>query len=120
MARNPARANPEERLAIYDIVAKEEAKRLAKGKGPLPNKTMDDAHAEIGVIHQAMKAGDTKGQDMTIRVTGERVCDHCLSDLKTMAKAAELRSLRVEDTVNKRVLVWRQGAKNWEIFPIGH
>jgi len=67
-----------------------------------------------------MKAGDTKGQDMTIQVTGERVCDHCLSDLKAMAKAAELRSLRVVDTVKKRVLVWRQGAKKWEIFPIGH
>lgn len=120
MARNPARANPQERLAIYDKVAKEEAKRVAKGKDPLPNKTMEDAHAEIAVIHQAMKDGNTKGQDMTIRVNGERVCDHCLSDLKSMAKAAELQSLRVVDTVRNRILIWRQGAKNWEILPIGH
>jgi hypothetical protein len=122
MARNPARANPEERLAIYDKVAQKEAKNRAKGKPnpDLPNKTMEDAHAETSVIHQAMKAGGTKGQDMTIRVTGKPVCDHCMSDLKSMAQAAELRSLRVDDIAGKRVLIWKQGAKNWEILPIGH
>jgi hypothetical protein len=120
-ARNPARANPEEKLAIYDIVAKKEAKNLAKGKDPLPNKTMEDAHAEVGVIHQAMKDGNTKGLDMTIQVRGTKeVCGHCQSDLKAMAKAAELRSLRVEDTVAKKVYLWSEGAKKWEIFPLGH
>ncbi len=120
MARNPARANPEERLAIYDIVAKKEAKNLAKGKEPLPNKTMEDAHAEVAVLHQAMKDGNSMGQDMTIQVRGKYVCNYCKTDLKAMAKAAELRSLRVEDFVNKEVLIWRQGAKNWEVFPMGH
>ncbi|MBO0862151.1 MAG: PAAR domain-containing protein [Chloracidobacterium sp.] len=120
-ARNPARANSEERLAIYDKVAPKEAKSLAKGKSPFPNKTMADAHAEVAVIHQAMKAGSTKGQDMTIRVMGDKeVCNFCKSDLKSMAEEAGLRSLRVEDMKGMKVMIWRQGAKNWEIFPIGH
>jgi hypothetical protein len=35
------------------------------------------------------------------------------------ALSADFARDRVEDLVKKEVLVWRQGAKNWEIFPTG-
>jgi uncharacterized Zn-binding protein involved in type VI secretion len=118
-ARNPGRASPEEKLAIYDKVKKENDKRVAKGKSPLPNKTMEDAHAEVGVLHQAMKDGVTKGQDMTIKVTGtKRVCDYCMTNLKDMGRAAELKSLRVEDFPMKRVLIWKEGERDWVEIPM--
>jgi hypothetical protein len=35
------------------------------------------------------------------------------------ALSADFARDKVEDLVKKEVLVWRQGAKNWEIFPTG-
>jgi len=39
----------------------------------LPNANMCTAHAEIGTIQQAFNAGETKGADMTMTVTGKDV-----------------------------------------------
>jgi len=56
---------------------------------------------------------------MTIKVTGtKRLCDYCSTNLKDMARAAELKSLRVEDFPYKKVLLWKEGERDWVKLPM--
>jgi len=97
---------------IAERIAEKEA---AKGKA-LPNGTVANAHAEIGVIQRAFDAGKTKGQDMTMNVTGLDVCGYCKGDIAAAAQAAELKSLTVfaidNVTGEPKTYYWRPGMKS--------
>lgn len=108
-ARPTAQANPDHPTLIAEKVT---ARDLASGKQS-PNGNMADAHAEVGLIQQAYESGMTKGQDMTMTVTGKAVCDYCRSDVVSMAKAAELKSLAIHEDVTGRMLTWEQGMKRF-------
>jgi filamentous hemagglutinin len=74
---------------------------------------MASAHAEVGVIQQAYDRGLTKGRDMTMNVEGLKVCDYCKSDLVSMAKEAELKSLTIHEEVSGKILNWEQGMRKF-------
>ena len=77
-----------------------------------PNSNMANAHAEVAVIQRAYDAGLTKGQDMSIVVRGESVCNYCLSEttgLRAMAEAAGLKSLTIIDTDAGVIRKWTPG-----------
>jgi hypothetical protein len=110
-ARPKSLADPDHPTLISEKVA---AKAAASGKN-LPNGNMADAHAEVGVIQQAYEKGLTQGQDMTMTVTGKAVCDYCRSDVVSMAKAAELKSLTVFEETTGKTLKWEQGMKRFGV-----
>ncbi|MFS2158145.1 PAAR domain-containing protein [Pseudomonas sp. Pseusp122] len=110
-ARSAALADPNHPTLISEKVI---ARDLASGKRS-PNGNMADAHAEVGVIQQAHEQGLTKGQDMTMTVTGKAVCDYCRSDVVSMAKAAELKSLTIYEQNTGNTLSWEQGMKRFTV-----
>ena len=69
-----------------------------------PNANMATAHAEVGAIQQAFEAGKTQGKNMTMRVTGEDVCDFCRSDLRKAADKAGLNSLSIYEEASGKTL----------------
>lgn len=75
-----------------------------------PNSTMQNAHAEIGLIQQAFDAGLTQGQSMTIIVRGQAVCSFCRSILHSAADRSGLNRLQVVDTVDRKVYEWIRGS----------
>jgi len=80
-----------------------------------PNSNMADAHAEIANIQQAYDKGLTKGQDMIIIMTPGKVCDYCFSDAVAMAKACELRSLTIHETLTGDKLYWEEGMTKFSV-----
>jgi hypothetical protein len=108
-ARSTTAADAAERTLVP---AERVAAREEIGRGNV-NGNMATAHAEIGVIQQASKAGVAKGSDMTISVTGSRaVCPYCRGDIPLAAEAAGLKSLTVIDTKAGVTLYWTPGMKN--------
>jgi len=95
-------------LAAEKVAEKQEIqnRRILKGKkgSEIPNGTMWDAHAEVGAIQQAYKAGRTKNRDMVMFVKGENVCTHCKSAAPEAAKKAGLKSLTIHSQDEKGVL----------------
>ncbi|WP_338554443.1 hemagglutinin repeat-containing protein [Pantoea agglomerans] len=79
-----------------------------------PNGNMGTAHAEVGVIQQAFDKGMTQGREMTMSVAGKEVCNYCLSDVRTMAEKAGLKSLTIYEEATGNVLFWQQGMKKIE------
>jgi hypothetical protein len=67
---------------------------------------MGDFHAEMDVIQQAADKNLTQGQDMSLTVRGQSICDYCRSNLGDMADAAGLNSLTVYDTAKENVGTW--------------
>lgn len=86
----------------------------AQGK-PLPNGTVADSHAEIGVIQQAY-AGKTQGAEMSMTVSGKDVCGYCKGDIAAAANAAGLKSLTVQAVDNAtglpKTYYWLPGMKS--------
>ncbi|WP_268801254.1 cytidine deaminase-like fold-containing protein [Pseudomonas huanghezhanensis] len=70
---------------------------------------MAQAHAEIGVIQQAYEVGMTQGKHMTMTVEGRKVCDYCLSNVRSMAKAAGLESITIYQRALDSTLYWDKG-----------
>ena len=97
---------------IADRVA---AKAEAQGK-LLPNGTVADSHAEIGIIQQAYNAGKTQGAEMFMTVSGKDVCGYCKGDIAAAADAAGLKSLTVQavDDVTglPKTYYWEPGMKS--------
>lgn len=110
-SRPRAQANPDHLTLISDRVS---AKAL-KNRKPMPNANMAEAHAEVGVIQQAYEKGMTKGQDMMMTVSGKAVCGYCKSDVVSMAKAAELKSLTVHDMEDSLIYSWEQGMRSFSV-----
>lgn len=89
-------------------------KENSKAEGPpkaRPNGNMAQAHAEIGVIQQAYEQGMTKGQDMTMTLKGKLVCSYCISDVASMGKAAELKSIKIHEDESGKTLYWEPGMR---------
>jgi hypothetical protein len=117
-ARPIDKANANESTLISDKIKSKEQKLMDKGKTdnlPLPNSNMSNAHAEIGAIHQAHKAGVAKGADLNITVKGKDVCNYCRSDIVSAAKAANAKSVTIHavDEVTKlpKTYYWESGMK---------
>lgn len=51
---------------------------------------------------------------MAMSVAGKEVCNYCLSDVRTMAEKAELKSLTIYEEATGNVLFWQQGMKKIE------
>jgi filamentous hemagglutinin len=92
---------------------------MDKGKTdnlPLPNSNMSNAHAEIGAINQAHKAGLAKGADLKITVKGKDVCDYCKGDIAAAATAAGAKSVTItafdQITGITRRYYWQPGMKS--------
>jgi len=96
---------------INDVVQAKIDKRPDKN---YPNGNMGTAHAEVGVIQQAFDKGMTQGREMAMSVAGKEVCNYCLSDVKTMAEKAGLKSLTIYEEATGNVLFWQQGMKKIE------
>ena len=96
---------------INDVVQAKIDKRPDKN---YPNGNMGTAHAEIGVIQQAFDKGMTQGREMAMSVAGKEVCNYCLSDVRTMAEKAGLKSLTIYEEATGNVLFWQQGMKKIE------
>ena len=103
--------DPEQPTLIADRIASKVEKNTA-GKS-YPNATMGTAHAEIGAIQQAFNAGKTKGQSMTMSVSGKDVCGYCKGDIAAAAERAGLKSLTINaiDNVTKlpKIYQWTPG-----------
>ncbi|TEA26376.1 cytidine deaminase-like fold-containing protein [Candidatus Schmidhempelia bombi] len=117
-ARPIDKANANESTLISEKIKSKEQKLMDKGKTdnlPLPNSNMSNAHAEIGAIHQAHKAGVAKGADLKITVKGKDVCNYCRSDIVSAAKAANAKSVTIHavDEVTKlpKTYYWESGMK---------
>lgn len=80
-----------------------------------PNGNMADAHAEIATIQQAYDRGLTKGEDMTITMNPGRLCDYCFSDAVAMAKACELRSLTIHESLTGDTFYWEEGMTKFSV-----
>ncbi|MFK3798501.1 PAAR domain-containing protein [Pseudomonas sp. NPDC088444] len=91
------------------LISEKVAVKAAKRRKAFPNGNMADAHAEVAVIQQAYEKGLTKNADMVMTVHGKRVCDYCRSDLASMAKASELRSLSIYERESGELLYWEFG-----------
>uniref|UniRef100_A6W0N3 Putative cytidine deaminase C-terminal domain-containing protein n=1 Tax=Marinomonas sp. (strain MWYL1) TaxID=400668 RepID=A6W0N3_MARMS len=102
-ARPSEAANPNIPTLISDDIQVKIDKNPDK---PFPNGNMATAHAEVGAIQQAYDAGKTQGKNMTMRVTGEDVCDYCRSDLRKAADKSGLNSLSVYEETTGRTLTW--------------
>ena len=76
---------------------------------------MATAHAEIGVIQQAVTAGVARGADLTMRVTNEKVCDFCRGDIPAAAEAAGLKSLTILEEATGRTLYWVPGTTTLKV-----
>jgi filamentous hemagglutinin len=110
-ARPIAAANPSEiTLTPVDRVATREAQGLGNVNG-----NMATAHAEIGVIQQASNAGVARGADMTLMVSGERVCGYCRGDIPASAEAAGLKPLTIVDKEAGLTYYWVPGMKNLKV-----
>jgi len=96
---------------INDVVQAKIDKRPDKN---YPNGNMGTAHAEVGVIQQAYDKGMTQGREMAMSVNGKEVCNYCLSDVRTMAEKAGLKSLTIYEEETGNVLFWQQGMKKIE------
>ncbi|EMZ9414931.1 hemagglutinin repeat-containing protein [Serratia marcescens] len=96
---------------INDVIQAKIDKRPDKN---YPNGNMGTAHAEIGVIQQAFDKGMTQGREMAMSVAGKEVCNYCLSDVRTMAEKAGLKSLTIYEEATGNVLFWQQGMKKIE------
>nr|WP_311782976.1 VENN motif pre-toxin domain-containing protein [Pantoea sp. ACRSB] len=97
---------------INDVVQARIDKRPDKN---LPNGNMGTAHAEVGVIQQAYEKGMTKGKDMLMSVSGEKVCSYCMSDIKIMAEKSGLKSLTLFEETTGRTLYWQAGTKGFRV-----
>ncbi|NDD31702.1 MAG: adhesin, partial [Proteobacteria bacterium] len=106
-----ARASEMARADEATLIAERVALREVKKKGALPNGNMATAHAEVGVIQQAFKAGKTMGADMKLVVEGKPVCGHCLGDIPAMAEKAGLKSLTVVEEATGKTLQWKPGMR---------
>ena len=93
------------------MIPKKEDANAALPPRARPNGNMAQAHAEIGVIQQAYEQGVTKGQDMTMTLKGKLVCSYCISDVASIAKAAELRSITIHEHESGRTLYWELGMR---------
>lgn len=60
------------------------------------NRLLPSSHAEIGVMHQALKAGEIGGIGKLI-VAGKMICPYCRIDIKKLAIALQLDELIVYD-----------------------
>lgn len=91
--------------------------RAAKDPSRLTNSSMADAHAEIGVIEQANKAGQTKGQEMVLAVS-KPPCGYCTGDIAAEAEQAGLKYLRINtqntETLYPEAYYWRPGMNKIE------
>jgi filamentous hemagglutinin len=96
---------------INDVVQAKIDKRPDKN---YPNGNMGTAHAEVGVIQQAFDKGMTQGREMAMSVGGKEVCNYCLSDVRSMAEKAGLKSLTIYEEATGNVLFWQQGMKKIE------
>ena len=77
---------------INDVI---QTKLDKRPKRSLPNANMGTAHAEIGMIQQAFDKGMTKGKNMLMSVSGERVGSYCSTDIVKMADKSGLKSLTI-------------------------
>jgi len=108
-ARKPKLANKNKPTLISDRVKKKQAKKRGCN---LPNGSMADAHAEVGVIQQAYNKGLTQGAHMDMIVSGKDVCGYCLGDVAAMAEKAGLESLEIYQTASGTILGWIKGMKS--------
>lgn len=113
-ARPLVLANSNQPTLIADRALARLEKRPLSG---LTNSSMLDAHAEIGVIEQAYRAGKTQGQSMFMGLS-RPPCGYCTGDLAAEAERAGLSYLRI-NTVNTRTLYpeayyWMPGMKRIE------
>ncbi|MEN9423083.1 MAG: hypothetical protein RL122_466 [Pseudomonadota bacterium] len=103
--------DPEQPTLIAERIANKTAK--SKNQQDYPNGTMGTAHAEIGTIQQAFNAGKTKGQSMTMSVSGKDVCGYCKGDIAAAAEKAGLKSLTINaiDNVTNlpKIYQWTPG-----------
>lgn len=52
---------------------------------------------------------------MIIIMTPGKVCDYCFSDAVAMAKACELRSLTIHETLTGDKLYWEEGMTKFSV-----
>ena len=84
------------------------------------NNSTRKAHAEIGVMYQALKEGNNGGK-CVLRVEGQKVCDYCRSDIKKMAQKLTLDELTIIDESGTYKFIGldefkniSDGGKRWE------
>ncbi|WP_225088002.1 VENN motif pre-toxin domain-containing protein [Pectobacterium colocasium] len=118
-ARPAEQANKNEPTLIADRIASKEQSLIDKGKTnnlPLPNSSMANAHAEIGVIQQAYNAGKTQNANLTINVAGKDVCSYCRGDIAAAAQASGAKSVTINAVDDKtglpKTYVWESGMKS--------
>ncbi|WP_224558274.1 deaminase, partial [Pectobacterium versatile] len=118
-ARPAEQANKNEPTLIADRIASKEQSLIDKGKTnnlPLPNSSMANAHAEIGVIQQAYNAGKTQDANLTINVAGKDVCSYCRGDIAAAAQASGAKSVTINAVDDKtglpKTYVWESGMKS--------
>lgn len=108
-ARPPELANKDDPTAIVDRVDKKK-----KRNPDYPNGNMADAHAEIGAMEQAYRAGLAKDADLVINVTGRDVCNYCKGDISAMAKQVGAKSVTIHAIDEKNIArdyIWKPGMK---------
>jgi RHS repeat-associated protein len=105
-------ADVEKPTQIHDKIAQKEADNPGK---QYPNGDMAHAPAEVGTIQQAIDAGATEGEDMTMTVAGENVCPYCRSDVRDMAQRAGLRSLTIHELKSGDTLYWEPGMRTFTV-----
>ncbi|MDI2111773.1 cytidine deaminase-like fold-containing protein [Commensalibacter nepenthis] len=116
-ARPAEQANKDEPTLIADRI---NSKKEKTGNDKLPNGNMADAHAEIGAIQQAYKAGLTKDADLTINVVGKDVCGFCRGDIAAAAKESGAKLVTVhaidEKTNLPKTYIWEPGMKTLKVI----
>ena len=101
-------ANPYESTIIAEYVAG----KATKGGKNLPNGNMSNAHAEIGLIQQAYRAGETQNAEMVIDVWHQAVCGHCYGNVAIAAQNAMLKQLIVNEIHTGNSYIWTPGMRN--------
>ncbi|WP_264873615.1 cytidine deaminase-like fold-containing protein, partial [Saccharibacter floricola] len=119
-ARNPEGFDEDAETALFDIVREKHLKQEKKATNPdkkFPNGTAGSAHAEIGLLQQALDKGLADGAHLDMTVYGEPICPYCRSDISKMADRVGLSSMRVrsfseKDRIDYEVFhYWKPGTK---------
>ncbi|WP_259375189.1 hemagglutinin repeat-containing protein [Roseateles chitosanitabidus] len=109
-ARSPENADATEATGVPRNTVDARAERFG-----LVNADMATAHAEIGVIQQAVKSGVAKGADMELTVSGRDICGFCRGDIPAAAEAAGLKSLTILEQTTGVTWYWKPGMRNIKI-----
>lgn len=98
------------------LIADRVNEKMAQTGKKLPNATMADSHAEIGVIQKTYEAGKTKNASMSMILEGKDICGYCKGDIAAAAQIAGLKDLTIKAIDKNRGVIknyyWKQGMKS--------